>query len=391
MATDQFTTPPEPDVYGRRARRDAAGAAGARAARRRRRHALRARAVPGRVSHRHGRAELHRLHLGGQARGGVRGHHGHEPVLVRLRPRVRRPLRARLPARRLRRPARDPQPQALRHGPARRHAPAAAGGGDEDADRRHRRRRPGRADGGAGPGRGRLRGRRLRADGHARRLHDVGHPRLPLPAGGVPRGHRPDAGALPGHHRPPGHRPRLARHARRAEGAPRRGAADDRRVVGEGHADRERGRPRACIDGVEFLRRVNGGERMPMPSRVIVVGAGDVAMDACRAARRLPGCEDVQVLYRRGPEEIPARKDELHGAIEEGIEIVYNVQPTGVHETDDGRFVAALRAHRAGRAGRRRPAAADRHRGLRARLRLRPRDHGHRPAHRSASTSTSAG
>ena len=114
-------------------------------------------------------------------------------------------------------------------------------------------------------------------------------------------------------------------------------------------------------------------------------------MDACRAARRLPGCEHVQVLYRRGPEEIPARKDELHGAIEEGIEIVYNVQPTGVHETDDGRFV--LRCVRTGLGepgadGRRRPIDIA---GLRARLRLRPRDHGHRPAHESASTSTSAG
>jgi NADPH-dependent glutamate synthase beta subunit-like oxidoreductase len=84
------------------------------------------------------------------------------------------------------------------------------------------------------------------------------------------------------------------------------------------------------VDGVEFLRRINGGERPEMPARVIVVGAGDVAMDACRVARRLPGCEHVQVLYRRGPDEIPARKDELSGAIEEGIEFVYNVQPVGV-------------------------------------------------------------
>ena len=38
------------------------------------------------------------------------------------------------------------------------------------------------------------------------------------------------------------------------------------------------------------------------------------------------------MLYRRGPDEIPARKDELWGAIEEGIEFVYNVQPVGVHE-----------------------------------------------------------
>ena len=66
------------------------------------------------------------------------------------------------------------------------------------------------------------------------------------------------------------------------------------------------------------------------------------------------------MLYRRGPEEIPARKDELHGAIEEGIEFVYNVQPVGRDETDGGGF--ALRCVRTGarRAGRGRPAPADR-------------------------------
>ena len=84
------------------------------------------------------------------------------------------------------------------------------------------------------------------------------------------------------------------------------------------------------VDGVTFLRRVNCGERPELPKRVLVVGAGDVAMDACRVAKRLPGCEDVKVLYRRGPDEIPARKDELWGAIEEGIEFVYNTQPVGV-------------------------------------------------------------
>jgi NADPH-dependent glutamate synthase beta subunit-like oxidoreductase len=85
------------------------------------------------------------------------------------------------------------------------------------------------------------------------------------------------------------------------------------------------------VDGVEFLREVNHGARPTMPARVIVVGAGDVAMDACRVAKRLPGGEHVRVLYRRGPEEIPARKDELWGSIEEGVEFVYNVQPVGVH------------------------------------------------------------
>lgn len=84
------------------------------------------------------------------------------------------------------------------------------------------------------------------------------------------------------------------------------------------------------VDGVSFLRRVNGGERPEMPETVVVVGGGDVAMDACRVAKRLPGCKDVKVVYRRGPEEIPARKDELHGAIKEDIEFIYNTQQVEV-------------------------------------------------------------
>jgi NADPH-dependent glutamate synthase beta subunit-like oxidoreductase len=84
------------------------------------------------------------------------------------------------------------------------------------------------------------------------------------------------------------------------------------------------------VDGVGFLRRVNDGERPTLPETVLVIGGGDVAMDACRVAKRLPGCENVKVIYRRGPGEIPARKDELHGAIKEGIEFVYNTQPVRV-------------------------------------------------------------
>ncbi len=91
------------------------------------------------------------------------------------------------------------------------------------------------------------------------------------------------------------------------------------------------------IDGVTFLRRVNAGERPELPGRVIVVGAGDVSMDACRVAKRLPGCEEVQVLYRRGPDEIPARRDELEGAIEEGVEFIYYTQPIGV-ASENGSF-----------------------------------------------------
>ncbi len=90
------------------------------------------------------------------------------------------------------------------------------------------------------------------------------------------------------------------------------------------------------VNGVDYLRRINGGERPDMPETVLVIGGGDVAMDACRAARRLPGCKHVKVLYRRGPDEIPARREELEGAIQEGIDVIYNVQPVGIADGADG-------------------------------------------------------
>ncbi len=111
------------------------------------------------------------------------------------------------------------------------------------------------------------------------------------------------------------------------------------------------------VDGVEFLRRINGGEHPKLPDTVLVIGGGDVAMDACRAARRLNGGGGVKVLYRRGPDEIPARKEELEDAIREGIDIVYNMQPVGVASGDDGFALRCVETSLGapGEDGRRRP------------------------------------
>ncbi len=84
------------------------------------------------------------------------------------------------------------------------------------------------------------------------------------------------------------------------------------------------------VDGVGFLRRVNGGERPELPETVVVVGGGDVAMDACRIAKRLPGCKHVKIVYRRQAEEIPARRIELEQAYKEGIEFVYQTQQVSI-------------------------------------------------------------
>ena len=97
------------------------------------------------------------------------------------------------------------------------------------------------------------------------------------------------------------------------------------------------------VDGVGFLRRVNAGERPQMPHTVVVVGGGDVAMDACRVAKRLPGCEHVIVVYRRGPDEIPARAIELQGAVDEGIEFIYNTQQVSIQNNGSGLNLRCVR------------------------------------------------
>ena len=96
------------------------------------------------------------------------------------------------------------------------------------------------------------------------------------------------------------------------------------------------------IDGVSFLRNVNAGARPELPETVVVVGGGDVAMDACRVAKRLPGCRHVKVIYRRGPDQIPARRDELVGAIKEGVEFIYNTQQISVAPRGNGLALRCL-------------------------------------------------
>lgn len=73
--------------------------------------------------------------------------------------------------------------------------------------------------------------------------------------------------------------------------------------------------------------------------RVAVVGGGNVAMDAARTALRL-GAEKVYIVYRRSMEELPARREEVEHAMEEGIEfrLLNNpVEILGYHNPDDRR------------------------------------------------------
>ena len=92
----------------------------------------------------------------------------------------------------------------------------------------------------------------------------------------------------------------------------------------------------------EFLTRINlmhaYDERYDTPLMPIhvtaVVGAGNVAMDAARCAKRLGA--DVTVVYRRGEEEIPARKEEYEHAKEEGINFHLLCNPVEILADDKG-------------------------------------------------------
>lgn len=68
---------------------------------------------------------------------------------------------------------------------------------------------------------------------------------------------------------------------------------------------------------------------------IAVVGGGNVAMDAARCAKRM-GAENVYIIYRRSAAEIPARAEEIHHAVEEGIDFRYLTNPVAIKGDEDG-------------------------------------------------------
>ncbi len=99
----------------------------------------------------------------------------------------------------------------------------------------------------------------------------------------------------------------------------------------------------------EFLTRVNlmkaysRGSHTPVKNSrsVAVVGGGNVAMDAARSALRL-GAEKVYIVYRRSLDELPARREEVEHAMEEGIEFKLLCNPVEILGDENG-FVSGIK------------------------------------------------
>lgn len=99
----------------------------------------------------------------------------------------------------------------------------------------------------------------------------------------------------------------------------------------------------------EFLTRVNlmkaylddTDTPVQRAKKVAVIGGGNVAMDAARCALRL-GAEEVSIIYRRSEEELPARREEVEHAMEEGVKFRFLTNPVEII-ADEKRAVKAIR------------------------------------------------
>ena len=95
-----------------------------------------------------------------------------------------------------------------------------------------------------------------------------------------------------------------------------------------GHVGLEYGEEHDVLD---FLARAKAGKDLSaLGTDVVIVGAGNTAMDAARVAKRLPGVENVRIVYRRTKRYMPADEEELAEALADGVELCELLSPKGV-------------------------------------------------------------
>lgn len=131
------------------------------------------------------------------------------------------------------------------------------------------------------------------------------------------------------------------------------------------------GIPGTSLNGVysssEYLTRINLMKGYEFPTydtpvqqskNVVVIGGGNVAMDAARSAKRL-GAENVTIIYRRSREELPAREEEYHHSVEEGIQYHWLSNPVEYINDGAGKLTAVkcvkMELGKPDESGRRRP------------------------------------
>ena len=89
------------------------------------------------------------------------------------------------------------------------------------------------------------------------------------------------------------------------------------------------------IEALQFIEEYKTGKTTEIEGNVVVVGAGNTAIDAAIAAKRL-GANEVSILYRRTKEHISAFDFEYRQALQEGIRFLWLTQPMAIHGSADG-------------------------------------------------------
>ena len=87
----------------------------------------------------------------------------------------------------------------------------------------------------------------------------------------------------------------------------------------------------AELDVLEFLEAAKKGEKLELGEDVVVIGAGNTAMDAARVAKRLAGVKNVRLVYRRTKKQMPADEEELDFALADGVEFCELLAPKALN------------------------------------------------------------
>lgn len=95
------------------------------------------------------------------------------------------------------------------------------------------------------------------------------------------------------------------------------------------------------VNALEFIERYKTKGDLSVGERVVVVGAGNTAIDAARAALRL-GALEVHLLYRRGREHMPAFSFEFEQAQEEGVRFHWFTQPVAIHASRNRNHIESI-------------------------------------------------
>ncbi len=99
---------------------------------------------------------------------------------------------------------------------------------------------------------------------------------------------------------------------------------------------------RFAVQGIDFLDKVRRGLESLEGQHVVVIGGGNTAMDAARSAKRI-GAKSVRVVYRRTRDEMPAIKEEIEEALEEGILLQELVAPVRLRNDGAGPVLTCQR------------------------------------------------